>query len=65
MFGNVRHNKYINGFIAMFDEDGKVTHIMQCEYDENGNITQYKQKEEPMYQVYRRRNQRTSLHQFE
>ena len=46
MFGNVRHNKYINGFIAMFDEDGKVTHIMQCEYDENGNITQYKQKEE-------------------
>ena len=46
IYGKVRHNKLITGYIALFDEDGKLQHIMQCDFDDNGKITSYLQKEE-------------------
>ena len=46
IYGKVRHNKLITGYIALFDEDGKLQYIMQCDFDDNGKITSYLQKEE-------------------
>lgn len=46
MLGTVRHDKFIRGFIAMFDEDGKLKHIMKCEFDEEGKVSSFQQKEE-------------------
>ena len=30
----------------MFDEDGKLRHIMKCEFDEEGKVSSFQQKEE-------------------
>ena len=46
MYGKVVKNKFINAYLSVFDEDGNIKNGIFVNYDENGKITDYKQKEE-------------------
>lgn len=46
MYGSVRNDKFEKGFIALFDEDGNLTNIMEFELGTDGKVQQYKQKQE-------------------
>ena len=46
MYGKVEKNKFINAYLSVFDDDGNIKNGIFVNFDENGKITDYKQKEE-------------------
>ena len=47
MYGKVEKNKFINAYLAIFDNEGNIKNGIYVNYDENGKIKDdYKQKEE-------------------
>ena len=46
MYGKVEKNKFINAYLSVFDEEGNIKNGIFVNYDQNGKITDYKQKEE-------------------
>ena len=46
MYGKIVKNKYINSYLSVFDDEGNIKNGIYVNYDENGKITDYKQKEE-------------------
>ena len=46
MYGKVEKNKFINAYLSVFDDEGNIKNGIYVNFDENGKITDYKQKEE-------------------
>ena len=46
MYGKVERNKFINSYLSVFDDEGNIKNGIFVNYDENGKISDYKQKEE-------------------
>ena len=46
MYGKIVKNKFVDSYLAAFDEDGNLTNGLYVTYDDNGKISDYKQKEE-------------------
>ena len=46
MYGKIVKNKFIDSYLAVFDEDGNLTDGLYVSYDDSGKITDFKQKEE-------------------
>ena len=46
LFGKVENNKFINSYLSAFDEDGNIKNGIYVNFDKNGKILDYKQKEE-------------------
>ena len=46
MYGKVEKNKFINAYLSVFDDEGHIKNGIYVNFDENGKITDYKQKEE-------------------
>ena len=46
MYGKVEKNKFVNAYLAIFDDEGNIKNGIFVNYDENGKISDYKQKEE-------------------
>ena len=40
--GKVINDKFINGYICLYNEDGILSSILYCEFDNNGSIISYK-----------------------
>lgn len=46
MYGKIVKNKFIDGYLGIFDDDGNLKGGLFVTYDDAGEITSYKQKEE-------------------
>lgn len=46
LYGKIVKNKFVDSYLAVFDEDGNLTNGLYATYDDNGKITDYKQREE-------------------
>ena len=46
LFGKVEKNKFVNSYLSVFDEDGNIKNGIYVNFDKNGKIVDYKQKEE-------------------
>lgn len=41
LYGKMEKDLFTNGFLGTFDENGNIVDILQCEFDEENNITDY------------------------
>jgi len=46
LLGKVEKNKFVNSYLSVFDEDGNIKNGIYVNFDQNGKIIDYKQKEE-------------------
>ena len=46
LYGKVQKNKFVNSYLSVFDEDGNIKNGIYVNFDKNGKILDYKQKEE-------------------
>lgn len=46
MYGKVVKNKFVNGYLGIFDDEGNLTGGLFVTFDDKGKVTSYKQKEE-------------------
>ena len=46
MYGKVEKNKFISAYLSVFDDEGNIKNGIFVNYDENGKIIDYKQREE-------------------
>ena len=46
MYGKCEKNRFVNAYLSVFDEEGNIKHGIFVNYDENGKIKDYKQREE-------------------
>ena len=46
LFGKIEKNKFVNSFLSVFDEDGNIKNGIYANFNKNGKILDYKQREE-------------------
>ena len=46
LFGKIEKNKFVKSYLSVFDEDGNIKNGIFVNFDKEGKITDYKQKEE-------------------
>lgn len=46
MYGKMEKDNFKNAFLGTFDEDGNIKEILQCEYDDDNNLTNHRLENE-------------------